>query len=555
MTDDQDLHMNSVQYQSAVQRHFAEEGTFFSKHYCTISICCPSRVSLLTGKAAHNTNVTDVSLPYGGYPKFVSEGWNEKYLPVWLQEAGYNTFYTGKLMNGHSVETYNKPFPKGWNGTNFLIDPNTYIYYNASTQRDREVPKQNPGVYSTDVVSSSAVGFLDDALKADGPFFLGVAPIAPHAETKHLENGGVAFYDPIPADRHKHLFPDIKVPRTPNFNPDVPSGGGFIKTLERLNETVVEYNDGFYRARLQALQAVDDLIESIMQWLYDHPDILENTYLMYTTDNGYHIGQHRLPPGKTCNLEEDINIPFFIRGPGVEKGKIVSDATTHTDIIPTLFELAGIPLHDDFDGEPISVTDKMQRDVPRRSEHINVEFWGPGLFEGIYSPSGSGLAPGSGLISVMGPNNTYKQVRIVNDDYDVSYTVWCSNEHELYDMKLDPFQMDNLLANGSNVQTFYGHNMDRFVSRVDALLLTLKACAGQVCTRPWETLHPEGNVLHLKDAMDSKYDDFYMKQQKKVAFSECSNGYLPWLEGALEPVPYKDRDGRIARAGRWDAMT
>lgn len=125
LTDDQDLHMDSTQYQPAIQRHFVEEGTFFSRHYCTISICCPSRVSLLTGKAAHNTNVTDVSLPYGGYPKFITEGWNDKYLPVWLQEAGYNTYYTGKLMNGHSTSTYDKPFPRGWNGTNFLIDPGT----------------------------------------------------------------------------------------------------------------------------------------------------------------------------------------------------------------------------------------------------------------------------------------------------------------------------------------------------------------------------------------------------------------------------------------------
>lgn len=225
-----------------------------------------------------------------------------------------------------------------------------------------------------------------------------MAPIAPHSETEHLDDGGVAFYDPIPAHRHKNLFPDLRVPRTPNFNPDVPSGGGFIKSLDKLNDTVVDYNDGFYRARIQTLQAVDDLIESIMTWLHAHPDIMDNTYVMYTTDNGFHIGQHRLPPGKTCNLEEDINIPFFVRGPGVEKGKTVSFATTHTDIVPTLFELAGIPLHKDFDGEPIPVTRQMQEEVTRRSEHVNVEFWGPGLFEGIYTPSGDDLAPGPGLI-------------------------------------------------------------------------------------------------------------------------------------------------------------
>ena len=117
LTDDQDLHLDSLSYMPQLKKHITDQGTAFEKHYCTIAICCPSRVSLLTGRAAHNTNVTDVSPPYGGYPKFISEGWNEKYLPVWLQEAGYDTYYTGKLMNGFSTSAYNKPYPKGWTGT------------------------------------------------------------------------------------------------------------------------------------------------------------------------------------------------------------------------------------------------------------------------------------------------------------------------------------------------------------------------------------------------------------------------------------------------------
>jgi N-acetylglucosamine-6-sulfatase len=143
MTDDQDLHMESLKYMPAVQEHFGNGGTFHQKHYCTVSQCCPSRVSLLTGKAAHNTNVTAVTEPYGtfitsviscvpllifndptgGYPKFISEGWNDKYLPVWLQDAGYNTYYTGKFMNAHTTTNYNKPFPKGWNGTDCKFIP------------------------------------------------------------------------------------------------------------------------------------------------------------------------------------------------------------------------------------------------------------------------------------------------------------------------------------------------------------------------------------------------------------------------------------------------
>lgn len=65
MTDDQDLKLNSLDYQPLVKKWFRDQGTFFAKHYCTIAQCCPSRVSLLTGKAAHNTNVTDVRVPFG----------------------------------------------------------------------------------------------------------------------------------------------------------------------------------------------------------------------------------------------------------------------------------------------------------------------------------------------------------------------------------------------------------------------------------------------------------------------------------------------------------
>ena len=134
ISDDQDLHLGSLDYMPYVQKHLGKGGTFYRRHYCTIAICCPSRVSLLTGRAAHNTNVTDVSPPHGecklvfvntsilltskgGYTKFISQGLNDKYLPVWLQDAGYNTYYTGKLMNGHSTSTWNKPLPAGWNGT------------------------------------------------------------------------------------------------------------------------------------------------------------------------------------------------------------------------------------------------------------------------------------------------------------------------------------------------------------------------------------------------------------------------------------------------------
>lgn len=155
-----------------------------------------------------------------------------------------------------------------------------------------------------------------------------------------------------------------------------------------MNDTVIEYFDNWYRQRILALQAVDDLVDDILKRLGKDQDVLDNTYLIYTSDNGYHIGQHRLAPGKTCYIEEDINVPFIIRGPGVDKGKTVAVPTTHTDIAPTLFQLAGIPLQDEFDGEPMPVTSDQLRSQPGKIEHVNVEYWGTGIPEGRYKGDG-----------------------------------------------------------------------------------------------------------------------------------------------------------------------
>ncbi|POR33559.1 Arylsulfatase [Tolypocladium paradoxum] len=539
MTDDQDLLLDSLEYQPVVQKQFVQKGTWFKKHFCTIAICCPSRVSLLTGRAAHNTNVTDVSPPYGGYGKFVAEGLNENYLPVWLQAAGYNTYYTGKLMNGQSIGTYNKPFAAGWTRSDFLLDPYTYIYNNASMTLDNGPFKFYAGQYSTDLIANRSVEFLGDAITAGKPFFLGISPIGPHSETV-IGDTGAEFKAPVPADRHKDLFPGVKVPRTPSFNPNFPGSVNYFATLPKLTDDQVKYNDDFYRRRLQSLQAVDDLITSVISKLEAHPDVLANTYLFYTSDNGFHISQHRLPPGKTCNKEEDINIPFLARGPGIAAGKVATFPTSHTDLVPTFFELAGIPLHENFDGEPIPLTAKSKRAKEPKNEHVNVEFWGQGTAEGtVYNNLGSQFFA----------KNTYKTVRVVSKHYDFSYSVWCTNEHELYDIKTDPSQINNLYGFNS---TTSGFRIPELTARLDTLLLTLKSCKGKVCRRPWEALFPSGEVQSLRDAMHKKYDSFFMEKQDKVTFSACRLGYITSAEGALKSIPYGLNDADRAFEARWE---
>ncbi|KAI0418450.1 arylsulfatase-like protein [Xylaria grammica] len=532
LTDDQDLHMESLDYMPFVQKHLIDQGTSFRKHFCTTALCCPSRVSLLTGKAAHNTNVTDVFPPHGGYPKFISQGLNDKYLPVWLQDAGYNTYYAGKLFNAHSVDTYDAPFAAGWTGSDFLLDPFTYWYMNSTYQRNRDPPVSYEGQHTVDVLARKAIGFLDEAHEAGKPFFLGIAPVAPHADVqspafkygKHSNLTDAKFSAPVPAARHAHLFQGAKVPRTSNFNPDKPSGGSWIRNLPQQGPDNVEYNDYFYAQRLRALQSVDELVDGVMRRL-DDLGILDNTYLFYSTDNGYHIGQHRLNPSKQCSFEEDINIPLIVRGPGVPKNIATDIVTTHTDLAPTLLQIAGAPLRDDFDGLAIPLTQSgLHEAKDSRHEHVTVEYWGHAANEGqIFD-----------WYPKITTNNTYKALRVIGGSYNLHYQVWCINERELYDLTTDPGQMANLLHpdEGAGGGTLLGLPLDKVVQRLDALLFVLKSCRAQTCVDPWRELHPAGNVASLQDALSPRFDSFYDDYHASVRFERCEMGYILDAEGA-----------------------
>ncbi|KAJ5104210.1 hypothetical protein N7532_004739 [Penicillium argentinense] len=505
ITDDQDLELDSVAYTPHITRRIRDKGTFFRNHFVTTALCCPSRVSLWTGRQAHNTNVTDVHPPYGGYPKFVDRGFNENFLPVWLQEAGYNTYYTGKLFNAHTVENYHSPHVNGFNGSDFLLDPYTYSYLNSTYQRNQDPPRTT--------------------------FFVTVAPVAPHSNVEPDVLGNVPIMTaPIPLARHRHLFEDVTVPRTENFNPDEPSGVSWIRNLPQQNQTVVDYNDHFYRSRLRALQGVDELVDSLVSRL-EESDMLDNTYIIYTSDNGFHIGQHRLPPGKTCGYEEDIRVPLFIRGPGIPEGSVQDAVTTHIDLAPTIFDIAGIAPRSDFDGTAIPVTSSFSGP---RHEHVTVEYWGRGVVEGDFSAIGPGGLP-------LFPNNTYKSVRLLGEGYNLYYSVWCNNEHELYDLSTDPYQLHNLYpthmhrGDDESETQILGRSLSRAISRLDALLLVLKSCQGVTCIRPWSVLQPQDSVRSFRDALDEDFDSFY-GEQPRVSFDWCDAGYVLEAEGPQVPL-------------------
>ncbi|KAF2875643.1 arylsulfatase [Massariosphaeria phaeospora] len=559
VTDDQDAQWNSLDFMPQVQEHLVKKGTNYKKHYCTVSWCCPSRVSIFTGKAAHNTNVTNVQDPYGGYPQFIREGHNENWVPLWIQQAGYQTFYTGKLMNAQNITNYDEPFISGFNGSDFLLDPNTYSYMNPIFQRNHDKPIPHRNEYSTDLVKQKALGFLDDAAKDPStPFYLTIAPIAPHSDIGFQATGGdppfaVDVSAPISAKRHEHLFADEIIPRTPNFNPEVPSGVDWIAELPRLNAENITAADEWHRQRMRSLMAVDEMVGEVIARLERH-GVLDNTYIFYSTDNGYHNGQHRLGPGKNCGFEEDINVPLVVRGPKVPKGKEVELATSHTDLGATWFKVMGIPHREDFDGAPIPLTESdIQKlsDSGKAREHVQVEYWGytrPAESQDTDTPK---------------YNNTYKAIRVVGQEYGFYYSVWCSSVNELYDMKADPGQMNNLFGNPGNSNTSLPNSTyakyptyptepplvtlgntsyprDTLISRLDGLLLVLKTCKGKTCVSPWDTVLPGEGITTLAAAMHKQYNT-YFADMPKVSFDTCLEGYLEdnehplWEDGMARP--------------------
>lgn len=220
---------------------------------------------------------------------------------------------------------------------------------------------------------------------------MAISPIGPHSSAIILPDRPI-FFLPEAAKRHQDLFLNVTVPRTPNFNSANANPGAvsWLADLPPLNASELAYGDEFYRLRLEALQSVDELIDAVVTRL-ESLGVLDDTYVFYTSDNGFHIGQHRLQPGKSCGFEEDIIVPFFVRGPGVAKGLTVDWPTTHTDIVPTVFELAGIGLKGEFDGVPMPVRESDVAEAERegvgkrRYEHVTVEFWGQGQDEGKFA--------------------------------------------------------------------------------------------------------------------------------------------------------------------------
>ncbi|GFR47079.1 hypothetical protein Agub_g8766 [Astrephomene gubernaculifera] len=350
LTDDQDEVLNSTHaaYMPALQRLLGSRGTRFANTQVPTSVCCPSRVALLTGKMPHCTNVTANWAPAGAWGKFSRLSLDSSWLPVWLQQGGYQTYLVGKFLNGFTTPLPAKAHcPYGWNVFDALTD-GVYKYYDSSFSLDC-APRSTSysGQYQTDVIRDKALSYIEDAVADGRPFYMHLTPVAPHTDNGDPAAG---WRPPPPAERHADLFSDVQLPGNPTYltaNPLNPS-----KLADMSSEWEVRDMRELYLARLRALRAVDEMIEAVVDKL-EQLGVLNNTYLIFASDNGMHMGQHSLAAGKATNLEEDNRVPLFIAGPGVPAGAVSAYQASLVDLPPTILTLAGLDTPAGLDGMPL----------------------------------------------------------------------------------------------------------------------------------------------------------------------------------------------------------
>lgn len=439
LTDDQDVTADSLDYMPKLHKILREGGTEFLNYFVTTALCCPSRATIIRGQYCHNTGIWDngdlnnATFLSGGYAKWIANGLDRSTIATMMHAAGYETFLVGKYLNGYS-DQHAADVPPGWDHWHGMTDT---AYFGPHFSDQGKLLKLPKSVYQTDYISQTTLTWLQKR-DTSKPFFFYVSPFAPHAPSD-------------PAPRHAHLFNEKKAPRRESFNPndavqhEKPS---WLASLPKLTDDQIESIDNFYRNRLRALQAVDEMLENITSYL-EREGLLENTYVFYMGDNGQHLGDYRLPGGKRQAYDTDIRVPFLVRGPGVRSGGRVTEIVQNIDLMPTWVDLAGGSIPSTFvtDGKSIrSLLEGSREPQPHintfRSVSLAEMYGGSSNMGGVYRNM-------SGFEKNRFWNNTYQAIRVINgsdwsEGVNWMYAEWCTGERELYDLATDPHQIKNI---------------------------------------------------------------------------------------------------------------
>jgi arylsulfatase A-like enzyme len=331
LTDD--LSMNLLPYMPDVLRMEAD-GTTMSQFYVTDSLCCPSRAATLTGEYPHDDGVFKNGGADGGMSAFNSHGDELNTFAVALQRGGYRTGFMGKYLNGYRPR-YDLP-PPGWDvwdGVGWGYDE---FNYDMNESGHDSWYGSKPKDYLTDVLANKATDFINSAKSADKPFLLELATFAPHKPY-------------VPAPRYRTADPDATLPRTAAFDRLPANPPSWLAGHPPLGPRQIARQEHDYLQRVRADLAVDDLVNRVLYALQTN-HLLGNTYVVFSSDNGLHLGEHRLTAGKETAFDTDIHVPLIVMGPGVAAGRIDEHLASNIDLAPTFEDIARVPAPSTVDG-------------------------------------------------------------------------------------------------------------------------------------------------------------------------------------------------------------
>lgn len=417
LTDD--LSVNLVQYMPHVLA-MEKAGTSFSNYTVTDSLCCPSRASIFSGNFPHDTHVFDNTKADGGFQTFNKRGEESATFATALHAVGYQTAMMGKYLNGYqppqrlgSGEPY---VPPGW--SEWDVGGNAYHEFNYDLNENHKIVSygNSPTDYLTDVVSAKGSNFIKAAASAKKPFALEIATFSPHEPY-------------VPAPQDANLFPGLKAPRVPNFNVKPKNAPLWFtmthKTLTASDQALIDKN---FRLRVQDVQSVDRMIASLELTL-KRAGVADNTVLVFSSDNGFHLGEYGLLSGKKTAFETDVRVPLVATGPGIPAGKVVSDPVENIDLAPTFATLAGAKPSATIDGHDFSELLYGKQVADWRNAAL-IEHHG-----GAYDPTDPDSAP-----AAAGSPPTYNAIRTP----EYTYVEYSDGEHEYYDRTKDPYELDNI---------------------------------------------------------------------------------------------------------------
>ncbi len=469
----------------------AKRGATFNNYYVSYSLCAPSRASLLTGRYAHNDGDPGNIEPDGGYSGFRSSpGWNHN-IATWLQADGYRTIHVGKFLNGYGEPPYStaQEVPPGWSSWQSVInsDSDHYFYgYELSDNGVLEGPFGDPGswesreygerddpgcptapangkpcYYETDKFDELAVRELA-ATPTGTPFYLQLDDTAPHGDFRRPAG-------PEPPPRYYDLFDGARLPdnRSEGFDEgNVNDKPRFVREAPYLTLDEIHTYRVYYEKALASLRGVDDGVRMIVDEL-GALHLLHDTYIIFTSDNGFFYGQHRILGGKFLAYQPSTHLPFLIRGPGIRPGTESNELASNIDIAPTVLELAHVRADRSIDGRSLfPFANDSSLITPR-----------PVLFESFVETAdveengGAKPASTSGAAahaSILAPPRNYEG--IILGPY--KYIEWPDGEKELYDLETDPYELNNRVRDSNYFP------IRNFLHRE---LLRLESCAGKTC--------------------------------------------------------------------------